>query len=749
MKWRGKYQISSLLIIIALGILVVRLAALQYNWLGRISESEREKKHISLQKDAQRFCEDFDQEITRAYLHFQPDGDDITRNYPGDFSIYYDRWMNQAPYPQLVSNIWLVTMEVKKAVIPIETLEIAAPTHFSTTIPSGGASSKVVTSQLDHTVLRLREKRRAGRLVMRGLPGVIGYTSGGYIGSPILANTGGKKTSIGLDTLRAFHISYFNRDTGRFEATDWPADLEGLRQRLETERKKGSPIYTLQHSLLKPVDIDSLSLIIPAYWYPPLFNPVSHGKRSAGAFNPSYKFVVVALNINFIKEVLIPVLARRYFTDGSSEGRLEYNLSIISRLNPHSPIFSTDPQAAKDAAASADATTNLFGVRFWMGKNRIESVASGPPLLRFKDPPFVDAVENGVVGTSIPPGPLPIVKNLPSKSMSAEAADNDKNQMENEIFVFPHDDLHWQLLLKHRAGSLDLAIAQARRRNLIISFGILLLLVVSVITAFISSYRARRLARQQVEFVAGVSHELRTPVAVISMTGSNLAYGRIRDFQKVKQYGELIQAEGRRLAEMIEGVLSFAGADAKTSSLSRTTVDVASLIDNALYAMRPQLDEKGFVCLKEISQDLPQVNVNARSIEHAVQNLLSNAVKYSGESRQIRLNAHLSKSKNSAEEIQITIQDFGLGVEPHELSEIFEPFRRGREVVELNIAGTGLGLSLVKQIMETHGGRVSVNSVYRKGSAFTLHLLVVKHDMKKQESSEIETYEKAHIIGRR
>jgi len=734
MKWRGKYQISSLLIIIALGILVVRLAALQYNWLGRISESEREKKHISLQKDAQRFCEDFDQEITRAYLHFQPDGDDSTHNNPGDFSGYYDRWVNQAPYPQLVGNIWLVTMEVKKAVVPIESLENAAPPHFSTTIPNGVVTSKVVTSKIDHTVLRLREKTRAGRLVTRGMPAVIGYTSGGYFGSSILAKTVDKKTSIGLDTLRAFHISHFNRDTGRFEATNWPADLEGLRQRLETERKKGSPIYALQHSLLKPVDIDSLSLIIPAYWYPPFFNPVSHGKRSSGAFSPSYKFVVVALNINFIKDVLIPVLARRYFSDGSSEGSLEYNLSIISRLNPHSPIFSTDPQAAKDAAASADAARNFFGVRFWMGKNRIESMSSGLPMLRFKNPPSVDAVEGGGVETFITPGPLPKVKNLPSESMTAEAANNDKDQMENDIFVFPHYDLHWQLLLKHRAGSLDLAIAQARHRNLIISFGILLLLVVSVITAFISSHRARRLARQQVEFVAGVSHELRTPVAVISMTGSNLAYGRIRDFQKVKQYGELIQAEGRRLAEMIEGVLSFAGADAKTSSLSRTTVDVALIIDNALYAMRPQLDEKGFVCLKEISQDLPQVNVNARSIEHAVQNLLSNAVKYSGESRQIRLNAQLSKSRNSAEEIQITVQDFGLGVEPQELSEIFEPFRRGREVVELNIAGTGLGLSLVKQIMETHGGRVSVNSVYRKGSAFTLHLPAVKQDTNKQES---------------
>src|SRR5262245_18687113 len=723
MKSRGKYHLASLMIIIALVPLVVLLAALQYKWLGQISESERENKPITLQNDAQRFCEDFDQEITRAYLYFQSNGDDFNRNDLGNFSEYYDRWANQTPHPQLVSNIWLVTMEVKKAVVSLRSLENTGPVALSEAFPRA-----VVGSKIARTALRLRDEKRPGPVHTRIKSGAIFFTSGGYVGSGIHVNTDVNRGSIGLDTLQAFHISHFNRETGRFEATDWPAELERLRQRLETERKNGSPVYTLQHSLLNTVDEDSMSLIIPAYWYPPFFDPLSRGKRSPGASNPSYKFVVVALNINYIKDELIPALARRYFADGSAEGGIEYNLSIISRLNPHSPIFATDPQSAKDAAASADATTNLFGVRFWMYKNTIEGAGFGPPLLRFRNPPSDYPVEVGVVGASIPPMPMPIFKDSPSESATAKAANETNDQMKNGAIVLPHDDLHWQLLLKHRAGSLDLAIAKARLRNLAISFGILLLLVVSVIIVFVSSHRARRLARQQVEFVAGVTHELRTPVAVISMTGSNLAYGRIRDFQKVKQYGELIQAEGRRLAEMIEQVLSFAGADAKTSSMSRAPVDVAVIIDNALGAMRPQMEEKDIVCLKEISQDLPQINVNARSIEHAVQNLLSNAVKYSGESRHIELRAQLAKSRYGAEEIRITVQDYGLGIKPDELPEIFEPFRRGREVIEMNIAGTGLGLSLVKQIMETHGGRVSIDSVYRQGSAFTLHLPAVREE---------------------
>jgi two-component system, OmpR family, sensor histidine kinase SenX3 len=729
MKWSGKCHLSSFLIIIMLLPLVVLLAVLQYRWLGQISESEREKKHINLQKDAQRFGEEFDQEITQAYLHFQLDGNDINRDNLSNFSEYYDRWVNQASHPRLVRNLWLVTMEVKKSVVSIKSLENTSPVHFSATIPS-----VVVTSKMDQTVLRLKDGKRAGLLQPRGEHGAVAFTAGGYISSGIHVNSRVNIGSIGLDTLQAFHISHFNRESGRFEATAWPAELEKLRQRLETERKKGSPIYALQHSLLKPVDEDSLSLIIPVYRYPTFFYPVSPGKRLSGASNPSYRFVVVALNINYIRHELIPALARRYFANGSAEGGLEYNLSIISRLNPHSPIFASDPQAARDSAASADATTNLFGVRFWMYRNRIKSAILGPPLLRFKNSPSHDAVEVGVVGTSIPaiPMPMPILKYSLPENTAATTADSAKVQMKNGPLVLPQDDLYWQLSLKHRAGSLDLAIAQFRRRNLVVSFGILLLLVVSVIIIFISSQRARRLARQQVEFVAGVSHELRTPLAVISMTGSNLAYGRIRDFHKVKQYGELIQAEGRRLAEMIELILSYAGADDKTSSMSRVTVDVASIIDNALAAIRPQMEEKGVVCLEDISHDLPPINVNARSIEHAVQNLLSNAVKYSGESRYIRLKAQLAKSRYGDEEIQITVQDYGLGIKPEELPEIFEPFRRGREVIEMNIAGTGLGLSLVRQIMEAHGGRVSVDSVYRQGSAFTLHLPASRQEMDNQ-----------------
>src|SRR5262249_51811684 len=116
----------------------------------------------------------------------------------------------------------------------------------------------------------------------------------------------------------------------------------------------------------------------------------------------------------------------------------------------------------------------------------------------------------------------------------------------------------WQMVITHRAGSLDAAVAQARWRNLIASFGILFLLAASVVIVLINARRTQQLARKQMEFVAGVSHEFRTPLAVIHAISENLADGLITDGQQVEQCGLVIRNDVRRLAGMVEQVLELA-----------------------------------------------------------------------------------------------------------------------------------------------------------------------------------------------
>jgi two-component system phosphate regulon sensor histidine kinase PhoR len=127
---------------------------------------------------------------------------------------------------------------------------------------------------------------------------------------------------------------------------------------------------------------------------------------------------------------------------------------------------------------------------------------------------------------------------------------------------------------------------------------------------------------------------------------------------------------------------------------------------------------------REIAPGLPPVAADPTALEHAVQNLLSNAVKYGGEQRWLAVRAEVGAGKRGPE-VRVTVEDRGPGIDPDDLPHVFEPFFRGREVLASPIHGNGLGLSLVKHIVEAHGGRVSVETEPGKGSKFTLHLPAV------------------------
>jgi signal transduction histidine kinase len=245
----------------------------------------------------------------------------------------------------------------------------------------------------------------------------------------------------------------------------------------------------------------------------------------------------------------------------------------------------------------------------------------------------------------------------------------------------------------------------------------------------ITSQRAQKLGKLQMEFVASVSHELRTPLAAILSAGEKISSGFLDDKRSVlRHHGEIISRKARQLVNLVDQILLFAASQKGTSLYFRTRVEVGQIIEEALSNISAEIDAAGFKIENHISPGLPPVFADPAALCQCLQNLISNAIKYSGDRRWVGITTELHAIDDSHKEIQISVSDRGLGISPTELRRIFEPFHRSPSVVDAQIRGTGLGLSVAQGIAEAMGGRLSVTSVLKIGSTFTLHLPITMKD---------------------
>jgi signal transduction histidine kinase len=280
----------------------------------------------------------------------------------------------------------------------------------------------------------------------------------------------------------------------------------------------------------------------------------------------------------------------------------------------------------------------------------------------------------------------------------------------------------WRLLVKHPAGSLEAAVGSARRRNVLISSGILGLLAASMVMLVVSTRRSQQLARQQMEFVAAVSHELRTPLAVVRSAADNLADGLVHDEAQVRRYGALVRGESRRLTGMVEQILEYAGIHSGQRTFTPVPVRVGGLIEGVLRASGTLIEAAGISVEVDIPADLPPVHGDEGALARVFQNLLGNAIKYGAEGKWIGITAR--RTGRAGEVVGVSVSDRGIGIAPADHDRIFEPFFRAADVVSARIQGAGLGLSLVRRIVDAHGGRVVVKSAKAAGSEFTVLLPV-------------------------
>jgi signal transduction histidine kinase len=282
----------------------------------------------------------------------------------------------------------------------------------------------------------------------------------------------------------------------------------------------------------------------------------------------------------------------------------------------------------------------------------------------------------------------------------------------------------WQVSLGYAAGPVDALVTGLRRRNVALGFSILGLLGGAIGALAVAVRRAQTLAERQRQFMASVSHELRTPLAVIGSAAENLRDGTVEDGDRVREYGDMIHAESKRLTAMMDDVLRLAAGQDLRANLHLERIDVRDVVEAAIDSFQRDLRARGgslHTVVPDEGLGPPLVLADAEALRQAVENVVGNAIKYGGDPPSVTVRISRQQAPGGAE-VLITIEDRGLGIPTDEQRLVFEPFFRGRDPMTRQIRGTGLGLALVQRVMKAHGGRVSLESTAGQGSRFTLHL---------------------------
>jgi signal transduction histidine kinase len=218
-----------------------------------------------------------------------------------------------------------------------------------------------------------------------------------------------------------------------------------------------------------------------------------------------------------------------------------------------------------------------------------------------------------------------------------------------------------------------------------------------------------------------VTHEMRTPLTAIQGSSELISrYGSMPE-EKRTQMANLINSESKRLAKMIETFLSVERMSGGEMELKQERFSLHDLVERCAFRARPLAENK------QIAIDIARIPLDdligdRELMEYAIYNLLTNAVKYSPPETRVMVYGEVCGKGESADRVRLSVEDEGIGMDKKEMGRIFERFYRTKKAEQSGEMGTGIGLSIVKQIIREHGGTIQVKSEPGKGSKFTLTL---------------------------
>jgi len=309
-----------------------------------------------------------------------------------------------------------------------------------------------------------------------------------------------------------------------------------------------------------------------------------------------------------------------------------------------------------------------------------------------------DANGNFVAGTPLPEGKAFITADLPT--------------------LFPG----WKVELYFKGGDV-FAKAAARQIAVYVWTGVLVIVLVLIASGFavFAVGRQIRLNRMKNDFIATVSHELKTPLASMRVLMDTLLEGNIRDEAQAKEYLRMAARENERLSRIIDNFLTFSRMERHKLAFAVTAARPAEIAADAIESIQTKFAAQQCHLTVKIAEPLPDIQADHDAMVTVLVNLLDNACKYTGDDKRIAL-----KVFAGAGFVSFAVSDNGIGLARRHLRRIFDRFYQVDRSLARNAEGCGLGLSIVKFILDAHNGKIDVESKPGKGSAFTVRVPVPK-----------------------
>lgn len=287
---------------------------------------------------------------------------------------------------------------------------------------------------------------------------------------------------------------------------------------------------------------------------------------------------------------------------------------------------------------------------------------------------------------------------------------NNKVQSKS-IWLLPEYDLEIYV----PGNSIDALMQERSNANLMMIGAVTVVLVLGFVMVFRNIRAEMNLAQTKSDFVSNVSHEIRTPLSLISMFAETLLMDRVQTESRKREYYEIIVKETSRLTNIVNKILNFSQIEANKKTYHLEKASLNEVVNEVLHTYSFHLENKGFAYHLQLADQLPDIRADKESVMEAIINLLDNAIKYSPDVKDITLS-----TATDGKWVVVAVSDKGVGIEEKKIRQIFDKFYRVTQGDIYNTQGAGLGLSIVKHIMEAHGGQITVESKPGKGSTFKL-----------------------------